>query len=71
MATIHQLFLDEGGGGQNCYDGKNSFCVVMPNVLYQHPLLKSIHVLEGTKALYACIAHIENRINKISEIYII
>ena len=39
---------------------------VMPKAPYQHPLLKSIHVLKSTKAWYAC-TYIEHWINETNE----
>ena len=43
--------------------GEIFFCAVMPKAPYQHPLLKSIHVLKCTKAWYAC-TYIEHWINE-------
>ena len=51
-------------GGKIFYGvGENFFCAVMPKAPYQHPLLKSIHVLKCTKAWYAC-TYIEHWINE-------
>ena len=54
-------------GGQNfLWRRRNFFCAVMPKAPYQHPLLKSIHVLKFTKAWYAC-TYIEHWINESNE----
>ena len=53
VAPIHKFL---GGGGKIFYGiVEILFGAVMPKAPFQHPLLKSIHVLKCTKAWYACV----------------
>ena len=48
VAPIHKFL----GGQHFLWRGEKFLCAVMPKASYQHPLLKSIHVLKCTKAWY-------------------